>query len=75
MSDVGPERPILLVRAFLGVPPLLPEPPPVFAGVQLAGRCAVLPELTQECGVKRGHAMGTATIELGLMVVRSRARG
>jgi hypothetical protein len=36
-----------LVSALFRLPPLLPEPPPTYAGVRLAGRCAALPRLKQ----------------------------
>jgi DNA-binding transcriptional LysR family regulator len=33
--------------AFFGLPPLLPEPPAIHAGLRLAGRCVTLPGLKQ----------------------------
>jgi DNA-binding transcriptional LysR family regulator len=36
-----------LVRAISGLPPLLPEPPPLLTRIRSAGRCPALPELTR----------------------------
>ena len=58
-----------LVSALLGLPPLLPEPPPAHAGLRPAGRCAALP------GLRRAPTPPVSTRRRGWSGVRSGPRG
>ena len=59
-----------LVRALFGLPPLLPEPPPIHARLCPAGRRAALPDMKHITAISR-PAAAKATIRLSLQHHRS----